>query len=124
MATICICKLFTSSCALAAGCADNHAMAREVGLPLMRALLAFARGEADAAADGLYASRGLAQRFGGSHAQRDVIDQTLLAASAHGTGRKALGRALLNERSLAKPSTPLTRHWVEAMGEPTARATV
>jgi hypothetical protein len=65
-----------------------------------------------------------AQRFGGSHAQRDVIDQTLLAACSRGNGRKALGRALLNERALAKPMTPLTRHWSEAMGEATARVSV
>jgi tetratricopeptide (TPR) repeat protein len=91
---------------------SNHGMSREVGLPLMRALLALARGEADAAADGLYAARGLAQRFGGSHAQRDLIDQTLLAAAARGS-RAALGRALINERLMAKPSTPLTAHWRE-----------
>jgi hypothetical protein len=103
---------------------DNHAMAREVGLPLARGLAAFSKGEFDAAADQLYAVRQHAQRFGGSHAQRDVIDQTLLAACARGTGRKALGRALLNERFLAKPMTPLTRHWSEAMGEATARVSV
>ena len=34
---------------------SNHGMAREVGLPLMRGLLAFARGDADGAADALYA---------------------------------------------------------------------
>jgi hypothetical protein len=65
-----------------------------------------------------------AQRFGGSHAQRDVIDQTLLAACARGNGRKSLGRALLNERALAKALTPLTRHWQEAMGEATVRASI
>ena len=64
---------------------SNHGMAREVGLPLMRGLLAFARGDDDAAADLLYAARGEAQRFGGSHAQRDLIDQTLLAAAARGS---------------------------------------
>jgi hypothetical protein len=101
---------------------DNHAMAREVGLPLARGLMAFAKGEHDTAADVLYGARASAQRFGGSHAQRDVIDQTLLAACAHGKGRKALGRALVNERILAKPVTPLTRHWAETMGEPDARA--
>jgi hypothetical protein len=110
--------------ALAAGCADNHAMAREVGLPLARALVGFAKGDFDAAADQLYAVRTQAQRFGGSHAQRDVIDQTLLAACARGKGRKPLGRALLNERILAKPLTPLTRHWIDAMGEAPARASV
>jgi hypothetical protein len=101
---------------------DNHAMAREVGLPLARALLVFAKGDHDAAADQLYAVRTHAQRFGGSHAQRDVIDQTLLAACARGRGRKSLGRAVLNERLLAKPVTPLARHWADAMGGTSERA--
>jgi hypothetical protein len=93
---------------------SNHLMAREVGLPLMRGLLAFSRGDADGAVDLIYPVRGVAQRFGGSHAQRDLIDQTLLAASAAGT-RMAVGRALLNERTMAKPVTPLTRHWIEQL---------
>jgi tetratricopeptide (TPR) repeat protein len=95
---------------------SNHPMAREVGLPLMRALVSFARGDADGAADAIFPLRGAAHRFGGSHAQRDVVDQTLLAAAARG-GRRALGRALLNERRLAKPATPLTRHWAERVGD-------
>ncbi len=103
---------------------DNHAIAREIGLPLARGLLAFAKGDHDAAADQLYAVRSQAQRFGGSHAQRDVIDQTLLAACARGDGRRALGRALLNERLLAKPATPLARHWCEVLGNPTLRVSV
>ncbi|MBL8328854.1 MAG: tetratricopeptide repeat protein [Rubrivivax sp.] len=96
----------------------NHAVAREVGLPLMRALLAFGRGEPDVAAQALYPARHQAQRCGGSHAQRDLIDQTLLAAAAQGSAhtRQTLGRALINERLLAKPLTPLTRHWVERLG--------
>jgi hypothetical protein len=95
---------------------DNHAMAREVGLPLMRGMLQLARGDADGAADTLYPARQLAQRFGGSHAQRDLIDQSLLAAATRGH-RRALGRALLNERRMAKPATPLTRHWMERLGD-------
>lgn len=93
----------------------NHAMAREVGLPLMRGLIAFARGEADAAAESLYAVRAAAPHVGGSHAQRDLIDLTLLAAAAAG-GRRDLGRALLNERRMAKPVSPMTRHWADALG--------
>jgi tetratricopeptide (TPR) repeat protein len=89
---------------------SNHGMAREVGLPLMRGLLAFARGDDDTAADLLYTARSDAQRFGGSHAQRDVIDQTLLAAAARGSPHD-IGRALINERRMAKVSTPLTLHW-------------
>jgi len=105
----------------------NHLMAREVGLPLMRGLLMLARGEAAAAAVALYPVRALAQRLGGSHAQRDLIDQTLLAAAARAARgdsiggdtvqARAIGRALLNERIMAKPVTPLTRHWMDAVGE-------
>ncbi len=91
---------------------DNHAMAREVGLPLMRGVLALARGDADGAVVAIYPARQCAQRLGGSHAQRDLIDLTLLAAAARGHGH-AVGRALLNERRMAKPATPLTRHWIE-----------
>jgi hypothetical protein len=85
----------------------------------MRGLLAYARGDADGAVDLIHPVRPLAYRFGGSHAQRDRIDQTLIAASARGS-RRSLGRALLNERQLAKPATPLTRHWIERVGRPEA----
>ena len=94
---------------------SNHATARELGLPLMRGLLAFAHGDADNAVATLHSARAHAQRLGGSHAQRDLIDQTLLAASARASHRH-VGRALLNERRLAKPMTPLTRHWAEQLG--------
>ncbi len=96
----------------------NHLMAREVGLPLMRGLLALARGDADSAVDLIYPVRRVAQHFGGSHAQRDLIDQTLLAAAAQGN-RRAVGRALLNERRMAKAQTPLTRHWQEKLSPDT-----
>jgi hypothetical protein len=94
---------------------SNHAMAREVGLPLMRGLLALARGDADTAVDTMFPVRAQARGLGGSHAQRDLIDLSLLAASARGN-RRAVGRALLNERMMAKPVTPLTRHWQHALG--------
>ena len=97
----------------------NHAMAREVGLPLMRGLLALARGDADGAVDAIYPVRAMAHRLGGSHAQRDLIDLTLLDAALRGS-RRALARALLNERRLAKPVTPLTRHWIDRLGVPDA----
>ena len=116
-------ETWLARCAARAMAADgasrsNHAMAREVGLPVMRALLALERGgadPADAAAEILYPVRALAQRLGGSHAQRDLIDQTLLAAAVRGR-RHDLGRALVHERMMAKPITPLTRHWMETLG--------
>lgn len=94
---------------------SNHAIAREVGLPLMRGLLAYAHGDADNAVAALHAARAQAHRLGGSHAQRDLVDQTLLAAASRASHRH-VGRALFNERCMAKPMTPLTRHWGETLG--------
>ena len=102
-----------------AGSKTNREMARDVGLPLMRGALAFAHGHHDAAIAAILPVRALAHRFGGSHAQRDLIDQTLLAAAARG-GQRSVGRALLNERLLAKRMTPLTARWAERIA--TARA--
>ena len=93
---------------------SNHAVTREVGLPLMRGLLAYARSDYDQAVALLQPVQPLAGRLGGSHAQRDLIDQTLMAAAAHAM-HAPIGRALLNERLMAKPATPLTRHWAELL---------
>jgi hypothetical protein len=93
------------------GTDSNAVMAREVGLPLMRALLAFDAGDAAEAIRLLAPLRESAHRFGGSHAQRDLIDLTLLAACAAPHGERALGRALLNERLLARGATPQVEHW-------------
>ncbi len=93
------------------GTDSNAAMAREVGLPLMRALLAFDAGDAAEAIWLLAPLRETAHRFGGSHAQRDLIDLTLLAACALPHGDRALGRALLNERLLARGATPQVEQW-------------
>ena len=96
--------------ALAESRADLHPAAREVGLPLMRGVLAYAEARHDDALNLLYPVRAIAHRFGGSHAQRDLIDQTLIASAACAQDR-SVGRALLNERRLAKPATPLTAYW-------------
>ncbi len=95
---------------------SNRDVAREVGVPLMRGLLAFGLRRFDDAIETLYAVRGIAGRFGGSHAQRDLIDQTLIAAAAQARD-PAVGRALLNERRLAKPVTPLTEHWLRRVAQ-------
>lgn len=92
----------------------NAAVAREVGEPLMHGLVAFAAGEFDAAFDRIAGVRAHAAPLGGSHAQRDVIDQTLLAAAARGT-RRSEGRAVLMQREPAKRSTPLGERWRRAL---------
>jgi hypothetical protein len=101
---------------------DNAAMAHEVGLPLMRGLLAFEQGDCAAAVRAIVPVRRQAHRFGGSHAQRDLIAQTLLAAAA-GAGESALCRALLDERRERKPHTPLTAHWTRQCGSRDSGAT-
>jgi hypothetical protein len=85
-------------------------VARDLGLPLMRSLLAADRGEHDAAVRGLYAVHESAARLGGSHVRRDLIAQTLMHCASV-SQLPHIGRAVLNERCLAKPVTPLTRHW-------------
>ncbi|HEY1382426.1 MAG TPA: tetratricopeptide repeat protein [Dongiaceae bacterium] len=89
---------------------DNALMSRDVGLPLARALLAFEHGKFAATIDLLRPLRNIAQRFGGSHAQRDLIDLTLIEA-ARRAGEAGLVRALANERLALKPKSPLARRY-------------
>ena len=76
----------------------NQMMTRDVGLPLARALYAFGRGDYSTAVSLLRPLRSIANRFGGSHAQRDLIDQTLIAA-ADRAGQSLLADALRRERA-------------------------
>jgi hypothetical protein len=82
---------------------DNAMFTREVGLPVARALVAFGRGDHASACDLLRSVRNQAGRFGGSHAQRDLLDLTLIA-SARSAGETSLERALLTERAEATPA--------------------
>lgn len=89
---------------------DPGEMAAVVGVPLLRGLIRYGEGDYAAASDLLLGMREHSHRFGGSHAQRDVIEQTLLDATIR-AGRKPLARHLLNERLLAKSASPLTGYW-------------
>lgn len=90
---------------------DNVAMTRHVGLPVARALRAYAAGNYAAAVDLLAPVKVIAVRAGGSHAQRDLLAQTLVAA-AERAGQTALARALLNQRLMVKPQSGLDRAWM------------
>ena len=83
----------------------NVAMTRIIGLPFCRALQAFAKGDYDSAVDQLLPIRYQTHRLGGSHAQRDIIAWTLLEAALR-AGRYKLARALANERTAVKPTSP------------------
>ncbi len=83
----------------------NVAMTRIIGLPFCRALQAFAQGRYDDAVDQLLPVRYRTHRLGGSHAQRDIIAWTLLEAALR-ADRFKLARALANERTAIKPTSP------------------
>ena len=84
---------------------DNADFTLQVGAPLLEALVAFAQGQEVQAIDGLRRVRPMAHRFGGSHAQRDLIDWTLVEAALR-AGDVALARGLSAERAQLKPSRP------------------
>jgi len=91
-----------------AGTGDNAAFTREVGRPLTLAIAAFGDGDWAQVVRLLRPLRSVAHRFGGSHAQRDVIDLTLIEAAIRGGARNLAG-ALAAERLAAKPASPLAR---------------
>jgi tetratricopeptide (TPR) repeat protein len=84
---------------------SNGMMTREVGLPVARALLAFGRGRYAETVGLLRPVRLVAHRFGGSHAQRDVLSLTLIEAALR-AGQHRLAKALAAERMQLKPSSP------------------
>ena len=80
----------------------NAAMSRDVGIGLCEAIHDFAGGRYAAAAEWLATVRDGAIRFGGSHAQRDLLTLTLIEA-ARLAGRGRLARHYLGERLVHKP---------------------
>ncbi len=81
----------------------NRGAAERAGLALLEAFSAFAAGRPDRTIDLLIDIRPRANAVGGSHAQRDIIDLTLIAAAAR-AGDDALARALVTERVARKPA--------------------
>jgi hypothetical protein len=86
---------------------DNAEFTRQVGSPVTRALVDFQQGNYIQAAQQLRRVRNGAALFGGSHAQRDLLDLTLLEAARRG-GDNRLCAALAAERLAARPSSPWT----------------
>jgi tetratricopeptide (TPR) repeat protein len=80
---------------------------RAAGLPIVKGFHAFGNGDYDAAKTLLSGARHLSHLFGGSVAQRDVINLTLLAAAIRSRDR-AMVEGLIAERTLLKPPSPLT----------------
>jgi tetratricopeptide (TPR) repeat protein len=88
----------------ASGQGTNAMMSREVGLPVARAFASFGRGRYEAAIDDLLMVRAHANRFGGSHAQRDIVHLTLVESALRG-GDAARARHYVAERLVHKPAS-------------------
>ena len=85
------------------GSGDNRQVTSEIGRPLIDGVLAFAAGDHGRAVESILPVRDGWARIGGSHAQRDVIKLTLIAA-AERSGQRSLARALLAERGRSAPN--------------------
>ena len=73
------------------------AMTAAVGLPVCRALVYYGDGRYERVLDELMPIRTRVHEFGGSHAQRDAVERTLLEAAIR-AGRQELATALVSER--------------------------
>ena len=75
----------------------GHTTAASVVAPVVEALSAFGRGDYESAADGLSSVRELLVTLGGSNAQRDVFEETLVEARLR-AGQTEEAMELLRER--------------------------
>lgn len=101
---------------------DNAGFTRDVGHAAASAVQAFGNERYDEVVALIRPIRNIAHRFGGSHAQRDVLDLTLIEA-AFRCGQHDLARALTAERLATKPTSPLTGLFAQRLGEEALRST-
>jgi tetratricopeptide (TPR) repeat protein len=94
----------------ASGSGTNAMMSREIGLPACEGLVAFGRGDYAKAIELLLPLRTKANRFGGSHAQRDLFSWTLTEAAIR-LGSRRLADAFIAERLSWKPQSLINRGW-------------
>lgn len=106
------------------GSNDAPEWGQRTAVPLVEGFAAFWRGDYQTAADRLYGARFIVNSFGGSHAQRDIIDWTLAEATVRG-GLIAMAEAIANERLALKPHSPVNRSFLsraEANASPEKKA--
>jgi hypothetical protein len=101
-------KLLEAQLEAMAGEVDNAAFTRDVGHPAASAVQAFGQGDYARAVALLRPIRSRAHRFGGSHAQRDLLDLLLVEAAIR-SGDRPLAAALTAERLALKPRSPLAQ---------------
>ena len=100
-------RMLDSMRAFAEGAATEQAVMRSAGVPVGEAIAHWYRGEYAEVVDALAPVRYRLPLIGGSHAQRDLFHQILIAA-ALACGRYETARALLSERIARRPRNPWT----------------
>ena len=100
-------KLLDAQVRAMEGPGDNAAFTRDVGYPVALALKAFGEGGYAQCIDLLRPLYRVAHHFGGSHAQRDILELTLIEAALR-DGQHTLATALVEQRLAAKPTSPYT----------------
>ena len=105
--------------ARAGGEGETARWMRETGLPLIEGFAAVRDGRFAEAAETLATARGISRSFGGSHAQRDVIDWTLTEAAIRG-GPRAEAVALARERLALRPHSPVNRAFLRRAAQAAA----
>jgi hypothetical protein len=83
------------------GSGINVMMTRDVGLPLCQAIRAFGDGRYGEARTLIESVRDIANRFGGSHAQRDVLTLTLIEAAIR-AGQRRHAQHYIAERTVLR----------------------
>jgi len=92
--------------------AETAQWAKMTALPLIAGFSAFWKGNYRAAVEALHTVRYTANQFGGSNAQRDIIDWTLSEAALRGNLRD-MAMSLANERFALKPHSPVNRQFLD-----------
>ena len=89
-------------------------MAADVGVAACGAIIAFAEQRYSDVIEQLSPIRTVAHRFGGSHAQRDILTQTLIESAVRGENYP-LAKNLIGERMVHKPLSPLSRRFANKL---------
>jgi len=96
--------------------ARGHPIARAVVLPLVRGTVAYASGDYAGALDHLEPVDGQIHRVGGSHAQWELFEETMVACQLR-LGRVDDAARLLRRRLAFRPS-PRDLAWISRVGQP------
>ena len=104
-------RILASYRKMATADAENARWARDIGLPLAEGFRAFWSKDYATATDRLHRARYVANAFGGSHAQRDIIDWTLTEAALRG-GQHDLAAAMAQDRLALKPHSPINSNFL------------